>query len=151
MGTETASAIPAEQDARRGDSGAAGRRASAIQLGYLWGGCSAALVLLAPFGRLFASGLPACPVRTFAHVPCPTCGSAHAALALARFDLAAAFAASPLAALGWIVLIVGGLAAGVAAARGHGVPEPPAALSWRWRAAVVAVVTLNWAYLIARG
>jgi hypothetical protein len=127
------------------------RKASAIQLGHLWGGFSLALVVLSPFAKHLAAGLPRCPVHSLAHVPCPTCGTATAALALARFDVVAAFAASPLAAASWIALVGGGAIAGLAAMRGHGVPEIPAHLSWRARIAVGGVILANWVYLIVRG
>jgi hypothetical protein len=125
------------------------------QLGLFWGAVAAALVGLSPLApRLagdLAAVLPDCPFRLLTGFPCPTCGATRAAVALARFDLASAFALSPLAACGWLGLVGGGLAAGVAALAGRGVPEPPAVLPGWARAGAVAVLLANWAYLIWAG
>jgi Protein of unknown function (DUF2752) len=121
------------------------------QLGLIWGGVAAALVAAAPFGPRLAGGLPACPFHLLTGLPCPTCGATRAALALARFDLGGAFLVSPLAALGWIALVGGGLVAGAAALAGFGVPEAPARLPLWVRAAAIAVVLANWAYLVWSG
>lgn len=121
------------------------------QLGLLWGGVAAALVTLSPLGKHLAPAVPACPLKSWTGWPCFTCGATRSALALAEFDLFAALAVSPLMTLVWIVLIAGGLVAGVAALLGRGVPEPPVHVSWGWRAAVVAVVLGNWVYLVWHG
>jgi hypothetical protein len=121
------------------------------QLGLIWGGVAASLVALSPLGPRLAAALPACPFRLLTDIPCPACGTARAALALARLDPAGALAVSPLAAAAWVALVGGGLLAGVASLAGFGVPEPPAALP-RWlRAAAVALIAANWAYLIWSG
>lgn len=47
-----------------------------------------------------------CPLKDATGIPCPTCGGTHAAIALARLDIAAAWAANPLivlAAAGFVV------------------------------------------------
>lgn len=46
-----------------------------------------------------------CPLKDATGIPCPTCGGTHAAIALARGDLATAWWANPL-----VVLIAAGLA-----------------------------------------
>lgn len=124
------------------------------QLGFLWGGVAAALVAASPFAPRVAAGLPACPLKTFAGVPCPGCGSTRAALALADLDVAAAFAVSPLAAAAWSGLVLGGLAAGALAFAGRAVPSPPkltGARDWAFRVAVVGAVAANWLYLVLHG
>lgn len=121
------------------------------QLGFLWGGTAAVLVLLSPFGGVFAGALPACPLKTFTGLPCPSCGATRTALALARLDVPAAFAVSPLATLGWIFVIAGGLAAGAAALAGRAVPELPRRIPWPWRLAAGALVVANWVYLVWHG
>jgi hypothetical protein len=109
------------------------------------------LVLLSPFGGVFAGALPACPLKTFTGLPCPSCGATRTALALARLDVPAAFAVSPLATLGWIFVIAGGLAAGAAALAGRAVPELPRRIPWPWRLAAGALVVANWVYLVWHG
>lgn len=116
-----------------------------------WFLAACAWLALAPFGPRLARALPPCPWRTWLGIPCPGCGTVHAALALGRLDLAGAFAASPLAALGWIVLIGGGLAAGVLVALGIRTPAPTARLGPRGRAVVAGALALHWIYRIARG
>lgn len=124
------------------------------QLGLLWGLVAVALVALSPLAPRLAPGLPACPVKTLAGVPCPTCGSTRAALALADFDPAAALATSPLATAGWVGLVGGGLVAGALALAGRELPRPP-----RWtRGRLLAFRVLaggsllaNWIYLVVAG
>lgn len=87
--------------------------------------------------------LKPCPLLTLTGVPCPTCGTTHAALALSRGDLAAAFVANPLAASALLLLL----------------PATAASLAWRRRAAppaarrilawvASAALLLNWGYLL---
>lgn len=121
------------------------------QLGFFWGGVAAALVALSPLAPRLAGALPACHFKALFGIPCPTCGTTRAALALARFDLLTALTAYPLATLAWILLVGGGLVAGVAALLGRGVPHPPNRLPLWARLGIVAVLLANWAYLIATG
>lgn len=121
------------------------------QLGLLWGAVAVLLLALAPLGERLAAAVPACPLKTWTGVPCLSCGTTRSALALAHFDVLGAFAVSPLATVGWMVLVGGGLLAGLAALRGHGVPELPRRLAWPWRLAAVAAVAANWIYLIWHG
>jgi hypothetical protein len=57
---------------------------------------------------VLASGVVDCPLATFFHVPCFSCGSTRAAIALFRLDLRAAFAAHPVAPL--VVVLLAALA-----------------------------------------
>jgi hypothetical protein len=113
-----------------------------------------ALVALSPLASRLATGLPACPLKSWTGWPCPGCGTTRAALALAELDPVAAFAVSPLAAAGWTLLVVGGLAAGGLAVLGV---EAPAAPAWTprrlvaFRLAAVAALAGNWLYLLASG
>lgn len=107
-----------------------------------------ALLVLAPTGARLASRLPACPIRSNLDLPCLTCGTTRAALALAALDLPAALAVNPLATLAWLGLIGGGLVAGFAALVDRPLPafetSPGAGVRW----AGVAALLLNWAYLV---
>lgn len=135
-------------------AGALGRRAAdgpGRQLGLLWGGVALALVAVSPLAAGLAEAAPHCPLKSVSGLPCPTCGTTRAAVALARLDPLGALALNPLAALGWTVLVGGGLLAGAAALLGRPVREP----SWRWRphtrAALAALLLANWIYLILAG
>lgn len=121
------------------------------QLGFLWGGTAALLVLLSPFGSTLAGALPACPLKRFTGLPCPSCGATRTALALAHLDFAGAFDVSPLATLAWLGVIAGGLAAGLAAVAGYAVPDLPRRIPLGWRLGAVAIVVVNWIYLIWHG
>lgn len=121
------------------------------QLGLLWGGVAVALVALAPLATRLAEGVPRCVLKSLSGLPCPTCGTTRAAVALARFDILEALALNPLATVGWALLVVGGLLAGALAIAGRPVREP----SWNFgvglRAALVAALLANWVYLVLAG
>lgn len=121
------------------------------QLGLLWGGVAACCAALAPLAPAIVAGLPSCPFKALLGLPCAACGSARAALALARLDPGSAFGLNPLAAAGWILLVAGGLLAGGAALAGRGVPEPRANPSPALRLAGAGMILANWLYLIGRG
>jgi hypothetical protein len=82
-------------------------------------------------------------------IPCLTCGSTRALLALARLEVGAAFSWNPLAAATGIFLVLGGLVAFGAALSERGVesPRPTPAL----RAALFVAVAANWIFLVAAG
>ena len=121
------------------------------QLGLLWGGVAAALIAMSPFAERFAEAVPVCILKSVAGVPCPTCGTTRAALALARLDVLEALTLNPLATLGWTMLVGGGLAAGVWVLAGHPLREPSWRIEPRVRVAVVALLLANWIYLVLAG
>jgi len=121
-------------------------------LGLYWGAAAAASVALAPLAARAAELVPPCLFRSMTGLPCPTCGSTRAVLALARLDLAGAVALNPLAAAGALVFLAGGLIAAIAALAGRPLREPqrysPVA-----RLALLGAVAANWVWLLeaARG
>ena len=120
-----------------------------------WGWAPAATLITAgaaltlrffPLYRLW----PPCPFRTLTGWPCPTCGGTRCALALARLDLAGAFAFNPLLFVVAFALVT---ASGLRLAEillGRSVLSPapllrrPALL----RVGVAALAAANWAYLV---
>ena len=121
------------------------------QLGFLWGAVAVALVALSPLARELAAVVPACPVKSWLALPCATCGTTRAALALARLDLAAALAVNPLATIGWVGLIGGGAAAGALSIVDRQLPVPEPRPTRALRIGVALALLVNWVYLVAAG
>jgi len=121
------------------------------QLALLWGAVAAVLVAASPWASFAADALWECTFKNWTGIPCPTCGTARAALALARFDVLAALSRYPLPTIAWIFLIGGGVYVGVMALFGRTPPAIPGRLPVWGRAAVVAAVFANWMYSIATG
>ena len=119
------------------------------QLAFLWGGAALLCAAAAPWSPALARGLPPCPFRALVGIPCLTCGTTRALLALARLDVGAALCWNPLAAAAGILFVPGGLVALGAALTGRGVetPRPAPAL----RAALAIARAANWVFLIASG
>jgi len=117
------------------------------RLGLIWGAVALAAAVLAHFATPLAPLLPGCLFRELTGFPCPTSGTAHAAVALARLDLPHAIAFNPLATFGALVFLVGGVAAAVASLAGRPLPEPRLSGSAPRSAALLAVAA-NWAWLL---
>ncbi len=118
------------------------------QVALLWGVAAAGSLVLRPLWLALAPFAPRCPFRALTGIPCPTCGTTHAAVALLRGDVGGALAANPLAAAAGIAFVVGGLVAPVWAAFAWPVPQLPTPLP-RWvRAAIVALLLAGWVYVI---
>ncbi len=132
-------------DGRPGSSGEA--LGSTNRLALTWGAVALAAVLLAPLATKLAVGLPHCLFRDLTGLPCPTCGTAHAALALARLDLPGAFASNPLATLGALAFLLGGIAAATASLAGRSLREPRLSEPAPRLAAFLAVAA-NWAWVL---
>jgi hypothetical protein len=81
------------------------------QLALLWAVAAGSALLLRPLWLAVAPLLPACPFRALTGVPCLTCGTTRAAVALLGGRPLDALAANPLAALAGATFVVGGLAA----------------------------------------
>lgn len=121
------------------------------QLGLLWGGVALLIGALAPIGPMLAELTPRCLFKVWLGIPCPTCGTTRAALALARFDLVHALTHYPLQSLAWIAFLGGGLIAGALAWQRRPLPRLPRNLPLGARLAIVLTVLANWMYSIAHG
>lgn len=118
-------------------------------------GVSALLALTTPYWPLVAHFLPPCPFRTLTGVPCPTCGTTRAVLALSRGHVGEAFLHNPMVTVG---LFFTGLAAFLwAFAQVSGKSQPKALASlerhWPWwlRVSVTVALVANWVWVVARG
>ena len=120
------------------------------QLAFLWAGVALSLVVLSPLAPMFAAGLWGCPFKSLFGIPCPSCGTGRAALALSRFDPVEALVHYPLPTLAWIAFLGGGLVAGWQAWRGQSLPRIRRLPIWV-RVGIVAAIAANWAYSIATG
>jgi hypothetical protein len=121
------------------------------QIAFLWGGVALALVCLSPWAAPLQQSLWVCAFKSLTGLPCPTCGTVRAAVALAGFDVLGALRSYPLPALGWIVFIGGGLTAGALELCGRTPPPIPNRLPTWAKLAVVGAVFANWMYSIATG
>lgn len=121
------------------------------QLGWLWGAAALSLILLSPLAPTLAGGLWSCPFKLLTGIPCPSCGTARAALALADFQPLQAVIRYPLPTVAWTLFVGGGLIAGWRAWRGLPLPRIPRRLPAWAKLGLVAAVLANWAYSIATG
>jgi hypothetical protein len=121
------------------------------QVALLWGTVALLLVGASPWAPLAGESLWTCAFKSLTGIPCPTCGTARAAIALARFDFLEALVRYPLPTLAWAFLVAGGIVAGAMALLGRTPPAIPRRLPTWARAAVVASILANWVYSISTG
>jgi hypothetical protein len=106
--------------------------------------------VVARFAPVLSFDYP-CPLRTVLGIPCATCGMTHAFVYLAHGEVARAFAWSPagalLAAAVWL-LVAADL---VRLAAGWRLPSVPERWARRGVATGLAVLALNWGWLLWHG
>lgn len=100
-----------------------------------------------------AAGIRLCLFRRLTGVPCPTCGGTRAALHLLHGAPRSAWAANPLASVLLAFAGLYALAASVSLLLTRRLPVPHATPRVRlWTVGILlALLLLNWGYLIARG
>ena len=119
------------------------------QLGFLWGGAALLCAAAAPLAPALAEAMPPCPFHALVGIPCLTCGGTRTFLALARFDVGAAFSWNPLAAVAGVLFVAGGVVALLAALAGREVRTPRS--TPLLRAALILALAANWAFLLVQG
>lgn len=111
---------------------------------------------LLAFGALLAVTIPdwlprlPCVMRRLTGIPCLTCGSTRAVLALARFDVVEALTMNPLTTL-LAIFAVGYVVHAALVLAGLRRPWIVGPLGRFGRAAVVLAIAVNWSYLFAVG
>jgi hypothetical protein len=118
------------------------------QVALLWGVLAASSLLLRPFWLALAPLLPACPFRALTGVPCLSCGTTRAAMALLDGRVVDALLVNPLAALAGLGFIAGGIIAPVWALLGLKVPSVPPVAPRALRIALALVLLAGWAWVI---
>ena len=81
------------------------------RLSLLWSAAVLLVLALRPLWLLVPEVLPRCQLRALTGLPCPTCGTAHAAVAMLRGQLGEALAANPLMSVAALLVLGGGLLA----------------------------------------
>ena len=120
------------------------------QLALVWSFSSVVILALGPLWARFAPLLPRCTFRALTGLPCPTCGSTRALLALAGGHPVEAFLWNPLVVALAAAFAAGGLVAPLWAALGAPLPVP-SRRAWKViRLGAVLLVVANWAWLAVR-
>jgi hypothetical protein len=118
------------------------------QLAWVWGVLAASALLLRPVWLAVAPLLPACPFRALTGVPCLSCGTTRAAVALLDGRVVDALIANPLAALAGAAFVAGGAVAPAWALLDLPVPRLPAPAPRALRLAIAAALLSGWAWVI---
>ena len=118
------------------------------QLAWLWFAAVLSALVLRPLWLVIAPLLPGCPFNAITGIPCPSCGTTRAALALLHGHPFHALVLNPLATLAGLAFVGGGLLAPVWAVAGGRIPDLPRPLPAWARAATLAALAANWAWVI---
>jgi hypothetical protein len=121
------------------------------QLMLLWGGAAAGALLLWPLLPGLTALFPPCPFKHLTGLPCLSCGTTRAALALLRGDVARAFAFNPLASALALSFLAGGTLAPAWALLRWPVPDALPAMSPARRGAAIAFLLAAWGWQVVRG
>jgi len=119
------------------------------QLALLWLAAAASALALRPLWLAIAPLLRPCVFRSLAGFPCPTCGTTRAATAFLDGNPITAFTANPLAAAAGFLSVVGAPLAALWAVARWPLPVVPTPLPGWIRIGAVALIAINWLYIIA--
>jgi hypothetical protein len=113
-------------------------------------GAASGLALL-PLAARLAPWIPPCPFHALTGLPCVGCGTTRALVALSRGDVPAALAWNPLSALAMIAGAGACILLPLWVALRQPVPLLAPELPRRARMLLVALLALDWAYLVLKG
>ncbi|NNF07102.1 MAG: DUF2752 domain-containing protein [Candidatus Eisenbacteria bacterium] len=120
-------------------------------LAWLWGGVLVLSLALRPLWFMLAPLARACPLYSWTGIPCPTCGGTRSTLSFLKADLLGAFTWNPMVAILGLIFVVGGIIFPLWILAGGKVPKLPNPLPLKIRYLAVALVVLNWVYLVIHG
>jgi hypothetical protein len=118
------------------------------QLAVLWGVLAGCSLLLRPLWLAVAPLLPPCPFRALTGLPCLSCGTTRAAVAVLHGRPLEALVVNPLAALAGIAFIAGGAFAPLWAFLDLPVPHLASPPMRALRISLVALLLAGWAWVI---
>ena len=118
------------------------------QLAYIWGGLALALVALKPLWPVIEPFVWPCLFHSITGVPCPSCGATRSVLALLAGDVSGAVRFNPLVFAATVVFVLGGVIAPLWAWRRGTAPRFNRPLPRSIRLGLVALILLNWVWLI---
>ena len=119
------------------------------QLAILWLAAAVSALALKPLWMAIAPLLRPCVFRSLTGIPCPTCGTTRAATSFLNGEILAAFAANPLAAGFGLLFVVGAPLATLWAIARWPVPLLPTPIPMWIRVGAVALVSINWLWVLA--
>ncbi len=126
--------------------------AGALPLGGIFGALGVAGTLAVGLLHLDHLPFPVCAFKHLTGLPCPTCGSTRALGRLFALDLPGALAMNPLTTVVFLLLLPWAATDLLLLTRGRGlVLEVSTATARSLRVAAVAIILLNWAFLLAAG
>jgi len=120
------------------------------QLAWLWLAAVLSAFALRPLWLVIGPLLPGCPFHAITGIPCPSCGTTRAAMAVLHGRPLLALAFNPLATLAGAAFVFGGLLAPLWVTLGWRIPDLPRPLPGWLRLAVLATLAANWAWVILK-
>ncbi len=113
--------------------------------------CTVALLFLRPLWLAMAPWLGRCRFRAFTGIPCPTCGTTRAAVALLEGRPLDAMAVNPLAAVSAFALLAFGLLGPLWVLAGGSIPLVGSVAVRRAMVLGLLLALANWVYLTCHG
>ena len=121
------------------------------QLAWIWALSSVTILAMAPLWPRLVQLAPRCTFHRLTGLPCPTCGTTRAALALFHGHLLEALGYNPLMTILGGMFMAGGLTAPVWLLAGLQIPVIPTTARRPLRIVALLAILANWAFLLLSG